>query len=428
MQGLPMSFGAMSGMMMPGAGGFSGGGGRHVQGHVLYVGNVDPGLTESLLYQLFARFGNIISLRIMKDRFTKVSREFGFVTFDNLDAASSAQKTLNNMVHYGRELRVYHKIDLSTLQKDANVVLKNLDKDIMSKDLELMVRPYGEIVSCFVKTQSEAGRPVSLGFGYVQYKLCEHADACIEGLNGKVIKESQIIAEKFIPSSMRDRPGVSNLYLKQFPATWAKAQIETFVDEKFSEFGKILSKAVLMDARLSKYFAFVCFESPEVAAAAQKAMNDFEIVLKPKKVEGEESKEGEETKEGEEVTPKEEEKGEIVKLYVNIAEPKSRRRKKLLGELYKKKNETNIYIRSLRIDVKEDRIREVFGKYGAITSTCIKEWVNRSNPEESRHLFIITHTLLEIFLRFYMKDFYCKYIRSQNCPFFIETHRNMIIR
>lgn len=369
MQGVPMSFGGMPSMMMSGAGGFSGGMNRHIQGHVLYVGNVDPGLTESLLYQIFAQFGNIISLRIMKDRFTKVSREFGFVTYDNFEAASNAQKTLNNTVHYGRELRVYHKIDLSTLEKDANVVLKNLDKSILSKNLEEMVSPFGEVVSCFVKTQSDTGRPISLGFGYVQFKLKNDADQCIEALNGMEINGSQIIAEKFIPSSMRERPGVSNLYLKEFPSSWKKEEIEAFIEEKFESYGKILSKAVLMDARLSKFFAFVCYESPEVAKKAQEEMNDFEI-----KTTVENTEEGGEPKE------------DVTKLYVNIAEPKSRRRKKLINELFKKKNETNIYIRSLRMDVKDEQIKEVFGKYGTITSTCLKEWVNRSAPEESKFL------------------------------------------
>lgn len=47
----------------------------------LYVGNLDSNVTEELLFSYFSKYGLIYSLKIPKDRQTKISRGFGFVNF-----------------------------------------------------------------------------------------------------------------------------------------------------------------------------------------------------------------------------------------------------------------------------------------------------------------------------------------------------------
>lgn len=315
-------------------------------GHSLYVGNLSPSISEEILMQLFSRFGDPSNVRIMKDSYTKKSREFGFVTFLQKEEAVRAQKEMNNTVHFGRELRVYIKKNLKTLPKDANVVLRNLNKRISSRELTDHCASFGQIISCYVKTQVVNNVSESCGYGYVQYNDAASAQKCIEEMNGKEINGQTVVAEIFVPSSKRERPGLCNLYVKDFPEAWDQERIEKWLDEEFTAFGKIQSKAAFIDKNHKKYYAFVALDSPEVATKAQEAIHGKEI------------KDGENTS----------------TIYVNLAIPKSRRLRQIQSQRAKKKNETNIYVRSIKMDVTDEQLKAVFQKYGEITSTCLKEW------------------------------------------------------
>lgn len=50
----------------------------------LYVGDIDEQITEEALYLHFNRFGQIFSIRIMRDRYLqRRSRGFAFISFYN---------------------------------------------------------------------------------------------------------------------------------------------------------------------------------------------------------------------------------------------------------------------------------------------------------------------------------------------------------
>lgn len=72
----------------------------------IYVGNLARQMSEDELKNLFAEFGNVTSVSIIKDRFTGESRGFGFVEMDDDNAANQAISALNNKEVQGRNLRV----------------------------------------------------------------------------------------------------------------------------------------------------------------------------------------------------------------------------------------------------------------------------------------------------------------------------------
>ena len=50
----------------------------------VYIGDLEEQISEELLYPYFSRFGGqIYSLKVMRDRTTRKSRGFGFITFYN---------------------------------------------------------------------------------------------------------------------------------------------------------------------------------------------------------------------------------------------------------------------------------------------------------------------------------------------------------
>ncbi|MEQ8908853.1 MAG: RNA-binding protein [Vicingaceae bacterium] len=71
----------------------------------IYVGNISYKSSEDDLGNLFAEFGDVISVKIITDKFTGRSKGFGFVEMET-DAGSKAIEALDGFEHMGRNLRV----------------------------------------------------------------------------------------------------------------------------------------------------------------------------------------------------------------------------------------------------------------------------------------------------------------------------------
>ncbi len=52
----------------------------------IYVGNLPWSVTDSDLQAKFSEFGNVVSARVVMDKFSGKSRGFGFVDMDDADA------------------------------------------------------------------------------------------------------------------------------------------------------------------------------------------------------------------------------------------------------------------------------------------------------------------------------------------------------
>jgi RNA recognition motif-containing protein len=75
-------------------------------GKRLYVGNLDYGVTDSDLEQLFAAHGTVESAQVVMDRDTGRSKGFGFVEMKTDQEAQAAIAALNGQLSGGRNLTV----------------------------------------------------------------------------------------------------------------------------------------------------------------------------------------------------------------------------------------------------------------------------------------------------------------------------------
>jgi RNA recognition motif-containing protein len=75
-------------------------------GKKLYVGNLDYGVTDSDLEQMFAAHGTVESAQVIMDRDTGRSKGFGFVEMKTDQEAQAAIAAMNGQESNGRSLTV----------------------------------------------------------------------------------------------------------------------------------------------------------------------------------------------------------------------------------------------------------------------------------------------------------------------------------
>jgi RNA recognition motif-containing protein len=72
----------------------------------IYVGNMNYNTSEDTLRQLFAQYGEVVSVNVITDRYTGRAKGFGFVEMAAEDAAKAAMTALNGKEVDGRQLKV----------------------------------------------------------------------------------------------------------------------------------------------------------------------------------------------------------------------------------------------------------------------------------------------------------------------------------
>ena len=72
----------------------------------IFISNISFKVREEALKDLFSPFGEVTSVRIIKDKETKRSRGFGFVEMASDSEGQSAIDTLNGSEHYERAIVV----------------------------------------------------------------------------------------------------------------------------------------------------------------------------------------------------------------------------------------------------------------------------------------------------------------------------------
>ena len=72
----------------------------------IYVGNLSYRMGDSELEEVFAKFGEVKSAKVITDRETGRSKGFGFIEMQTAEAGNEAIEALNGNECEGRTLRV----------------------------------------------------------------------------------------------------------------------------------------------------------------------------------------------------------------------------------------------------------------------------------------------------------------------------------
>ncbi|MCR4823574.1 MAG: RNA-binding protein [Treponema sp.] len=77
----------------------------------LYVGNLSYSTTEETLREAFSNYGEVVSVQIMKDKFTEQSKGFGFVEMADDIMGERGIGGMNGKSVDGRRIRVSPAVD-----------------------------------------------------------------------------------------------------------------------------------------------------------------------------------------------------------------------------------------------------------------------------------------------------------------------------
>uniref|UniRef100_A0A3B5B617 Polyadenylate-binding protein n=1 Tax=Stegastes partitus TaxID=144197 RepID=A0A3B5B617_9TELE len=166
----------------------------------VYIKNFGEDMDDEKLRELFSKYGNAMSIRVMTDDSGK-SRGFGFVSFERHEDAQKAVDEMNGkemngkLIYVGRAQKKVErqtelkrkfeqmKQDRMTRYQGVNLYVKNLDDGIDDERLRKEFSPFGTITSA--KVMMEGGR--SKGFGFVCFSSPEEATKAVTEMNGRIV-------------------------------------------------------------------------------------------------------------------------------------------------------------------------------------------------------------------------------------------------
>ncbi|CAN9318439.1 unnamed protein product [Alternaria alternata] len=324
----------------------------------LYVGELDPSVTEAMLFELFSSIGQVASIRVCRDAVTRRSLGYAYVNYNSSEDGEKALEELNYTVIKGKPCRIMWSQRDPALRKtgQGNVFIKNLDHAIDNKALHDTFAAFGNILSCKV-AQDELGN--SKGYGFVHYETAEAANNAIKHVNGMLLNEKKVFVGHHIPKKERMskfeemKANFTNIYVKNIDLEVSDEDFR----ELFEKHGDITSASIARDDQgKSRGFGFVNYIKHEAASAAVDALNDTDF------------------------------RGQ--KLYVGRAQKKHEREEELRKqyeaarlEKQSKYQGVNLYIKNLNDDVDDEKLRDMFTPFGTITSAKV---MRDAMPAEGR--------------------------------------------
>lgn len=167
----------------------------------IFVGNIDPKVNETLLYELFIQFGKIKSLNLPKDRILKTHQGFGFIEFKTEADLKYVVQIMKGIRLYGKLLRVKQAENKSgdsktttnktrTVDVGAKLFIKNLNPLVDEKYLEDTFSTFGEILNTSIDREANGE---SKGQGFVVFNDFTSSDNAIKNINGKILMNSKVV-------------------------------------------------------------------------------------------------------------------------------------------------------------------------------------------------------------------------------------------
>ena len=323
--------------------------------NVLFISELPDKIIDSELQDFFADYKNDIHM-MQIDRNQKMYDLFNTrkpkatIIFKTHEKAEEARNKLNMRRLKGKALNImWHERDNSIRYNNkANIFVKGISPNASPRAIYELFAKYGEIISSKI-CENEDGD--LLGYGYINYYNLDSAENAIANLNKTKFMDSELEVEHFQKKNERLQIPQENssIYIKNIPSKYSKIED---LKQIFSKYGKIIFGKVFQDSNERPY-AIIVFSDAESANKAKDEMNNKQL----------------------------DEKDEV-KLYVDLLQKKSERKRMLttkIGDINNKLNQEfkncNLYIKNLPYDLTEDKFKEIFSKCGEVKSVKIDKFI-----------------------------------------------------
>ncbi|XP_037077190.1 sex-lethal homolog [Pollicipes pollicipes] len=150
---------------------------------------------------------------------------------------------------------------------NKNLIINYLPQALTDKEFSQMFSSVGAIKQCRVMRNMQTG--YSFGYGFVEFINPDDADKAIALLDGLRVQNKRIKVSYARPPGQDIKD--TNLYIQNLPRNIE----ESFLDELFSPFGKIVQRRLLLDkyTQMPRGVGFVRFSRREEAQHAIRELN-----------------------------------------------------------------------------------------------------------------------------------------------------------
>ncbi|KAI8140471.1 hypothetical protein BJV82DRAFT_622702 [Fennellomyces sp. T-0311] len=154
----------------------------------LYVGNMDPRVTDAMLREIFSVTGHVKSVKVIPDKnFTHGGCNYGFIEFLDHHTAKQALATMNGRRIFSSEIKVNWAAQGSTQKDDTSnhyhIFIGDLCPEVSDDVLGKAFGVFSSMSDARVMWDMNTGK--SRGFGFVAFKNRAHAEQAIATMNGE---------------------------------------------------------------------------------------------------------------------------------------------------------------------------------------------------------------------------------------------------
>ena len=268
----------------------------------LFVKGISPDAQPRQIYELFAKFGEIISCKICENEDGDLLG-YGYINYYDLNSAQNAIENLNKTKFLDSELEIEHfqrkNERLQAPQENCTLYIKNIpEKYTNLEELKKLFSKYGKIT--FSKIYKDNERY----FAIIMFSDADSANKAKEELNNKKLDEKDelpLYVDSLQKKSERKRMLTTkimennnklnqenkncNLYIKNLPRELTEEKLK----EIFSKIGEVKSvkidKYILqtkvngenVDILDTRGFGYVCYKNEEDAKKAIEEFNEKKL-------------------------------------------------------------------------------------------------------------------------------------------------------
>ena len=240
----------------------------------LLVKNIDINMTQKEFYNIFLKYGDIVSGKIEYDE-NGISKGFGYIYYYNEQSAEEAKKNLNGKSYFGKNIEIVNLIPGKKNKNAITLFVLNIPCNITEDKLKSIFEQFGAILNITIKR----------GFAYVSYINFESASKCLNqmriqpisfpGLPNVVVKFASSKEERESHKNFDNNEFNSNLII-QFNYLYYNPEIKNDLDLD-KEIRLFIKVIMLIDYTPKE--VLVDFESMSGIAVFEK-YNDYNFFFK----------------------------------------------------------------------------------------------------------------------------------------------------